>query len=215
MKGSNLNFNNSIAYARNPSMLYNQINISTTWVVTQTAGINLAFSDKLNLGLNGSLAFNNAAYSVQKSLNDQYFSQNYSADISYTFIKDWVLNTDYNQYIISGRSAGYNQTIPLWNASIAREIFKKRNAEIKLSVNDLLNQNKSITRTVGDNYLTDTRSNVVKRYFMISFLYNLNRSGAGIKKNDGMPRMPRNMQREMQQLKTEAPKPPSGPGPGK
>src|SRR6185312_1604897 len=105
--------------------------------------------------------------------------------------------------IISGRSAGYNQTIPLWNASIAREIFKKRNAEIKLSVNDLLNQNKSITRTVGDNYLTDTRSNVVKRYVMISFLYNLNRSGAGLKKNDGMSRMPRNMQREMQQLKTE------------
>jgi len=207
MKGSNLNFNNSIAYARNPSMLYNQINISTTWVITQTAGINLVFNDKLNLGLNGSLAFNNAAYSVQKNLNDQYFSQNYSADISYIFVKDWVFNTVYSQYVISGRSAGYNQTIPLWNASIAREIFKKRNAEIKLSVNDILDQNKSITRTVGDNYLTDTRSNVVQRYFMVSFLYNLNRSGAGTKRNESMPRMPRNIQREMQQLKTDPPKP--------
>jgi hypothetical protein len=211
MKGSNLNFNNSIAYARNPSMLYNQVNISTTWVVTQTAGINLAFGDKLNLGLNASLAYNTAAYSVQKNLNDQYFSQTYSADISYTFIKDWVFNTDYNQYIISGRSAGYNQTIPLWNAGIAREIFKKRNAEIKLSVNDILNQNKSITRTVGDNYLTDTRSNVVKRYFMISFLYNLNRSGAGTKKNSGMSRMPRNMQRQVQELNTKPASAPAHP----
>ncbi|HEY4154871.1 MAG TPA: outer membrane beta-barrel protein, partial [Puia sp.] len=211
MKGSNLNFNNSIAYARNPSMLYNQINVSTTWVVTQTAGINLVFNDKLNLGLNGSVSYNQAAYSVQKNLNEEYFSQNYSADISYSFIKDWVFYTDYSQYIISGRAAGYNQTIPLWNASIAREIFKKRNGEIKVSVNDLLDQNKSITRTVGDNYLTDTRSNVVKRYFMLSFLYNLNRSGNGAKRNDGMPRMPRGMQREMQQLRSE---PGGRPAPG-
>ncbi|HVU85031.1 MAG TPA: outer membrane beta-barrel protein, partial [Puia sp.] len=115
------------------------------------------------------------------------------------------------QYIISGRSAGYNQTIPLWNAGIAREIFKKRNAEIKLSVNDILNQNKSITRTVGDNYLTDTRSNVVKRYFMISFLYNLNRSGAGTKKNSGMSRMPRNMQRQVQELNTKPASAPAHP----
>jgi hypothetical protein len=213
MKGSNINFNNSIAFARNPSMLYNEINISTTWVVTQTAGVNLVFNDKLNLGLNGSVSYNQAAYTVQKNLNSKYFSQNYSADISYTFIKDWVLYTDYNQYIISGRSAGYNQTIPLWNASIAREIFKKRNAEIKVSVNDLLNQNKSITRTVGDNYLTDTRSNVVKRYFMLTFLYNLNRAG-NTAKGRGQPGVPRNIQRQMQQLKTDPAAQPATP-PGK
>jgi hypothetical protein len=214
MKGSNFNFNNSVAYARNPSMLYDQLNVSTTWVITQTAGINLVFNDKLNLGLNGSVSFNQATYSVQKNLNDRYFSQNYSADISYTFLKDWVLNTDYNQYIVSGRAAGYNQTVPLWNASIAREIFRKRNGEIKFSVNDILDQNKSITRTVGDNYITDTRSNVVKRYFMLSFLYNLNRAGGNAKRTDAMPRMPRGMQREMQQLKTEPQSKPSPPPPG-
>ncbi len=197
-KGSNINFNNSIAFARNPSMLYKEINISTTWVITQTAGVNLVFSEKLNLGINGSIAFNQAGYTVQKNLNDQYFSQNYAADISYIFIRDWVLYTDYTQYIISGRSAGYNQTIPLWNASLAREIFKKRNGEIKVSVNDLLNQNKSITRIIGDNYLIDSRSNVVKRYFMLTFLYNLNRAGNNTRNNNNMPGIPRNIQREIQ-----------------
>jgi Outer membrane protein beta-barrel family/CarboxypepD_reg-like domain len=201
MKGSNLNFNNSISFNRNPSLLYQQLNMSRTWVVTQTAGINLVFSDKLNLGLNGSVSYNDVYYTVQQNLNNAYFSQTYTADISYIFVKDWVLYTDYNQYIISGRSQGYNQTIPLWNASLAREIFKKRNAELKFSVNDILNQNKSITRTTGDNYILDTRSNVIKRYFMLSFTFNLNRAGLNNRNQNG-PQVPRNIQRQMDQIRT-------------
>ncbi len=68
LKGSNINFNNSIAYAKNPSLIYEQLNTSTTWTITQTAGINLNFSEKLDLGLNGSVSYNNVSYSLQQSL---------------------------------------------------------------------------------------------------------------------------------------------------
>ena len=211
MKGSNLNFNNSIAFNRNPSLLYGELNMSRTWVITQTAGVNLVFNDKLNLGLNGSVAYNDVRYTVQQNMNNTYFSQTYTADISYIFIKDWVLYTDYSQYIISGRSEGYNETIPLWNASLAREIFKKKNGEMKISVNDILNQNKSITRTVGDNYILDSKSNVLMRYFMLTFTYNLNRAGIN-NRNQGTPRgVPRNIQREMDQLKSDQSTTPGSP----
>ena len=202
LKGSNFNFNNSISFNRNPSLVYQQLNMSRTWVVTQTAGVNLVFNDKLNLGLNGSVSYNDVHYTVQQNLNNAYFSQTYTADISWIFIKDWVLYTDYNQYIISGRSQGYNETIPLWNASLAREIFKKKNGEIKISVNDILNQNKSITRTTGDNYILDTRSNVLKRYFMLTFTYNLNQAGIN-NRTQGGARAPRNMQRQMNQMRVD------------
>ncbi|MCS3798311.1 outer membrane beta-barrel protein [Niastella sp. OAS944] len=196
MKGSSLNFNNSISYNRDINVLYQKQNITNTFVITQTAGINLNIKDALIVGLNGSVAWNKATYSQQSIQNNEYFTQTYSADVSYTFLKSFVLSTDFDYYINTGRADGFNQSIPLWNSSLAYQLFKKKNGELKFSVNDLLNQNQSISRTISDGYVQDTRSTVLKRYFMLTFTYNLNR--AGEQRRGGPPGMPRNIQRQME-----------------
>lgn len=196
LKGSSLNFNNNITYNRDISMLYQKRNVTNTFVVTQTAGINFDIKEALILGINASVAYNNVKYSQQASLSDDYYTQTYSADVAYTFLKNFVLSTDFDYYINTGRANGYNQSIPLWNANLAYEIFKKRNGELKFSVNDLLNQNQSVTRTVSTSSIVDTRSTVLKRYFMLTFTYNLNRAGNNQKRQG--PRMPRNMERQME-----------------
>ena len=83
----------------------------------------------------------------------------------------------------------------MWNASIAHQIFKKKNGEIKISANDLLNQNQAIGRSVGDNYIEDTRSLVIKRYFLLTFTYNLSK---GQRQQTGMPNMPAGMERRVE-----------------
>lgn len=196
LKGSQLNFSSDASYNRNLSLLYKQKIPTDNWMFSQTAGINLAMKEKLFIGLNGSFTYNSTRYSGESSgVEDQrYFTQNYSTDISYTFLKNYILSTDFNYYINTGRSDGYNQSIPLWNAGIARQMFKKKNGEIRFSVNDLLNQNQNINRSAVDNYITDTRSNGQRRYFMIRFTYNLMRMG---KSNAPARPMPSNMRVRM------------------
>jgi hypothetical protein len=201
-KGSNFNFNNSIRYNKDVSLLYKQKNITTTFVLNQSVGINLDIKQKLNLGINASFAYNKVTYSINSASNQnqQYYTQTYSSDISYLGWKNWVLNTTFDYYVNTGRGEGFNQSIPHWNASIAHQLFKKKNGELKFSVNDLLNQNQSISRNVGDNYIEDTRSLVLKRYFLLTFTYNLSK---GQRPQNGMPNMAPGMERQMQrQMRT-------------
>ncbi|MEP6673530.1 MAG: outer membrane beta-barrel protein [Ferruginibacter sp.] len=178
LKGSSVNFTNSVNYNHSLSMLYKQLNTTNTLTVSQSAGINLDIKSKFNIGLRAKVSYSQAKYSIAAGNNNtNYYTQSYSTDMTYYITKSFIISTDFDYLLYTGQSAGFNQSIPLWNANLAKQFFKKKNGELKFSVNDLLNQNQSITRTQGENYYYDSRTVVLQRYFLLTFTYNLNKFG--------------------------------------
>ena len=60
----------------------------------------------------------------------------------------------------------------------------------------MLNQNVSVTRTISSNAIQDTRANVLTRYAMLTFTYNLRKFAGQGQKMPGMFRGMRNGMRD-------------------
>jgi hypothetical protein len=177
IKGLNVNLTNMMYLSRDANLLYKQKNFTSTFQVNQSAGINYG-KDKFDLGVSGAFVYNLVAYEVDKGSNTKYFNQAYSADLTYRLKNRFYFLTDVDYYINSGRSAGYNENVFLWNLSFAKKFFETSNGEIKFTVYDILDQNNGINRIIGENYFEDVKANVVPRFFMLTMSYNFNRMGS-------------------------------------
>jgi hypothetical protein len=133
--------------------------------------------DKFDLNFSSTSTYTIAKYSRQPELDANYFSQMFSLEPTYSTKKGWIFGVDFDYNFTRGQSEGYNQSVPLLNASITKQLFKNKAGEIRLSAFDLLNQNQNITRTVQENYVEDVNTRVLQRYFMLSFTYNLRKFG--------------------------------------
>jgi hypothetical protein len=197
---ANVNFSSNVNYSRDVNVYNATTNYTNNYGFTERISYNMNIKEQFDLNFSSSSTYTLARYTQSPDNNGDYFTQVFSVEPTYSTKDGWVIGSDFDYTIYRGQSAGYNQTIPLLTASISKLIFKKKDGEIKLSVYDLLNQNKSITRTVEQNYVQDTRTQVLTRYFMVSFIYNLRKFAGkgqtqmppmmkGMFRRDGQPRV--------------------------
>jgi Outer membrane protein beta-barrel family len=73
-------------------------------------------------------------------------------------------------------SAGYRKSVHFLNASVALQMFKKDKGEIKLSCYDILDQNIDIYRFASQNSVTDYQSQILKRYFLLTYMVKFNKT---------------------------------------
>jgi Outer membrane protein beta-barrel family len=189
---SNLNFTTNFNFDRTANIINKQTNITSNTTLGETVSWTMNLKEKLDLVFSATSTYNIVEYSVQKQNNSNFFSQIFNVEPTYTFKGGWVVGSDFSYTYNTGRADGFNQSIPLWNASVSKLLFKKQNGELKFSIYDLLNQNISITRDVTNNFVRDVQTNVLQRYFSITFTYNLRKFGG---QQQQIPSMFRGMMR--------------------
>jgi outer membrane receptor protein involved in Fe transport len=173
----NLNLTTNATYTHGLSFVNGERNVARSWNVGQGLSVNSSYNDRLEFGLSANLTYQTARYSLLPRQNTAYVTQTLTADVYYQLPRHFVATSDFWFSNNAGRSAGYNQRAGLWNVALAKQFLANQQAEVKLQVYDLLNQNRSVVRNVTDTYLEDVRSRVLTRYWLISVAYTLRRFG--------------------------------------
>jgi hypothetical protein len=80
---------------------------------------------------------------------------------------------------VTGISSNVTKNPFVVNAYFEKEFFKKRNGILSVQFFDILDQNNFINRVITPTGYTDTKTNALSRYVMVSFRMNLQQwSGA-------------------------------------
>ncbi len=177
---SNLNFNFRLNYSRTPGLLNDEVNYANTYSATLGASITSNISDRIDFTIASRSNLNRVENSLQKQNNSDYLIQTSSLRLNWIIAKGFVLRSDLNHQLYSGLGADFDQNYWLWNFGIGKKLFKNERGELTLSINDLLNQNRNITRNITEAYIEDQRTNNLQQYFMLTFTYqirNFNRGG--------------------------------------
>lgn len=185
VKGS-LELSSSITDYRGKQFINGQTNNIQTLTLGPEIRLESNPSDKLNVSVSAGLNYSNSTYSLQPQLKANYFTQIYTGDIGWQLPGRFYFATDFVYRINSQLASGFNAKVPLWKASISKQMLRFNRGELKFSVNDILNENIGISRSSNQNYVEDSRVNNLKRFFLLSFTYNLTKTGLNNAGGGGM-----------------------------
>lgn len=169
---SNLSFNTGGSFSRTATRLGEAVNIANTWaprvgaVVASNVSPNLDFT----VSYQGNYNFARNTLSIGNRTGD-YYSHTLSLRFNAVVGPGLVFHEEVNHNLQSGVPASYGQNVVLWNSSLGKKFFKDQKGEIRLTATDVLEQEKSVSRSITETYVQDQRDQALGRYVQAVFTY--------------------------------------------
>jgi hypothetical protein len=172
--GGNLGYNNNVSFIRDQNDISSK-NIGRNWTVGQRFSTDIKIKKWLETTVSVNYSLNSSKYSLQENLNSNTVAWTLSNN-SRIFIKeDFIFSYDIDKTLNDGLSANVNSNPLIINATLEKQFLSRKNLSLKLQAFDLMNENIGLNRSVSATGFTDTRSNRLGRYFMISLVFRLNK----------------------------------------
>ncbi len=180
-----VNFNPNINTSNNPTFINGILNDNNNQNYNIRFGFNLTPSDKLIVGMNANLGINNIKYSLSEAQNQNIRNNSFDTSIKWNFTKKTFFETNFDYSYYKNERFGFEQEIPILNASVRRLFMKENKLEVRLAAFDIFNKRQNIVQRGFQNTVTTQTSLTLARYFMLSLTYNVKGHVDKLKKNQG------------------------------
>ncbi|HEX2607195.1 MAG TPA: TonB-dependent receptor [Flavisolibacter sp.] len=145
-------------------------NRNNYYTVSINYGVRYEVTDKYRFYLSPKIGYNSTTSSLNPDFKNTYYSYGGNAEGFVMLPGKLELNTEVN-FDLQERINGFtgNPNIILWNANIARKVFKDKSGKIIFLANDLLNKNKGFTRTIDSERVYEESYQRISQYFLLKF----------------------------------------------
>lgn len=175
-----INYGGNVTYFNNISYLEDRKNRGANWLLSQRLSSDIKIKKWLETTIGGSYSLNSTHYSLQKALNNDASTWTIQHSSRLFLPKNFRVNYDMEKNFNAGFASTVNAAPFIINASVEKSFGKKEQLALKLQGFDLLNENQNISRSVTASAITDSRVNRLRRYYLLTAIYRLNKfSGSG------------------------------------
>jgi hypothetical protein len=162
---------------RNPLLFNNEKSYVTNFNIGVNTGLLFNWHDVVEFSPKYTPGINKSYYTSKLFTNKDVTYQTLQAEFIVRVPKRIVWETNIMHRIISDVAPGLPKTSTYWNAAITLLMFNQDKGQLRLAVYDILNSNANVNRFVNGNAIIDSRTNVLQRYFMVTYSYNIRTFG--------------------------------------
>ena len=181
---SNFNINGGVNYTIRPGMINEEINFVNSTRIRGGLTLSSNVSDRLDFNLSTRASYSLVDNSIRPNLNNNFLNQSNHLNLNWIMWKGIIYRMDVNHQLNTGLAEGFDNSFVLMNMSVGKKLFNNERGEMSLHVYDLFGQNNNIRRNITDTFIEDRQSNVLQRYVMLTFTYNLRRFSKGSSMED-------------------------------
>jgi len=169
--GFDAGINTNLSYTRNVNYIGADLNRNDNYSSSEGFRLNRYVADKYSIQLNTGFSYFSTRSSVNTNAPVHYWSQNNSGQVSLLFIRGVEINTNAN-YSWQQKTSSFdkNTSVLIWNASIGHNFISGKWVA-KLLVNNIGNQTAGFIRSNIGNINTESSTNILGRYWLISLAY--------------------------------------------
>ncbi len=139
--------------------------------------LNYNFPEKYSFEIRPEVGRNiSKTVSITRSATNDYYTLGGNANGFIMLPLKLELNSDVRLDLQQGvEGFGERSKIILWNASLARKVFKDKSGKIFFIANDILDQNRGFNRNISSNFISEERYSRISQYFLLKFEWSFNK----------------------------------------
>jgi len=157
----------------NRTINYVNADLSRNDVYTNVGGLGATkyIADKFSFHIKTNFSYFISNSSINSTSALHYWTQSYSGAVTFWLIPKYEMGSSVT-YIWQQKNSTFvaSPSILLWNAYVSRNFLRDK-LVVKAQLNNILSQNTGISRTNNGNVNSETSTNILGRYSMLTIVY--------------------------------------------